>query len=113
MIRPAGTDPQEKLPVAVWIHGGGWVQGSGVDLRYNMSFIVQQSQEMGQPIIAITINYRLSAWGFLQGFASGEGQSEDAGSNWGIRDQRLALHWIQENIGAFGGMYSTTPIETV
>jgi carboxylesterase type B len=99
--------------VAVWIHGGGWVQGSGVDLRYNMSFIVQQSQEMEQPIIAVTINYRLSAWGFLQGFASGEGQLEDAGSNWGFRDQRLALHWLQENIRAFGGLFPTIPIETV
>lgn len=106
VIRPAGTKPGEKLPVAVWIHGGAFVQGSGVDLRYNMSFIVQQSQETKQPIIAITINYRLSAWGFLQGYETEIRGSNDAGSNWGLRDQRLALHWIQENIGAFGGSFS-------
>ncbi|KAF2021516.1 alpha/beta-hydrolase [Aaosphaeria arxii CBS 175.79] len=103
VIRPSGTCAQDKLPVVVWIHGGGWVQGSGVDLRYNMSFIVQQSQEMGQPVVAVTINYRLSAWGFLQGFKSDSRLRDNAGSNWGFRDQRLALHWIQENIQAFGG----------
>ena len=54
---------------------------------------------MGQPIIGITINYRVSAWGWLQSqevAATGE-------RNWGLRDQRLALQWIQENIAAFGG----------
>jgi carboxylesterase type B len=107
VVRPAGVAAGSKLPVAVWIHGGAWVQGSGVDLRYNMSFIVNQSQEMGQPIVAITLNYRLSAWGFLQGYDDGSNSSSlsDSGSNWGLRDQRLALHWIQENIHAFGGQY--------
>jgi acetylcholinesterase len=63
VIRPAGMT--ESLPVLVWIHGGGFTQGSGVDLRYNMSFIVERSVQIGQPIMAVTINYRLSAWGFL------------------------------------------------
>jgi carboxylesterase type B len=104
IIKPSGIDAGADLPVAVWIHGGGWVQGSGVDLRYNMSYIVQQSQLQGQPIVAVTLNYRLSAWGFLQGYANaGNGSPLDAGSNWGLRDQRLGLHWIQENIRAFGG----------
>ena len=104
VIRPAGHvrdhhHDREGLPVAVWIHGGGFVQGSGVDLRYNLSFIVEHSMRMGQPMIGVTLNYRLSAWGFLQGRevqASGN-------SNFGIRDQRLALHWLKENIAAFGG----------
>lgn len=104
VVRPAGIGPEQDLPVIVWIHGGGFVQGSGVDLRYNMSFIVQQSQEMQQPILAVTLNYRLSAFGFLQGYDV-EGADPTTGGNWGIRDQRLALHWIQENIGAFGGGY--------
>lgn len=53
----------------------------------------------GKPFIAVTLNYRLSAWGFLS-------SSEVAGSgntNLGLRDQRLALQWIRENIQAFGG----------
>lgn len=106
IIRPAGVSAGADLPVVVWIHGGGWVQGSGVDLRYNMSFIVQQSQEQGQPVVAVTINYRLSAWGFLQGYAdAGNGSSSDAGSNWGLRDQRIALTWVQDNVHAFGGQW--------
>jgi len=92
IIRPAWTSPKLKLPVVVWIHGGGFTQGSGVDLRYNMSFIVQQSQEMKQPILAVTINYRLSAWGFLQGYSEEGEQGNSIESNWGFRDQRLALH---------------------
>lgn len=51
------------------------------------------------PFIGVSINYRLSAWGFLFGK-----EVMSAGSaNIGIRDQRLALHWVQENIAAFGG----------
>lgn len=81
------------------------VRGSGVDLRYNMSFIVQQSQNMGQPIVAVTHNYRLSAWDFLQGYDEiHDGSSlSGSGSNWGLRDQGLALRLIRENIQAFGG----------
>ncbi|KAF4472098.1 alpha beta-hydrolase [Fusarium albosuccineum] len=98
VIRPSRYAKQ-KLPVAVWIHGGGYVQGSGVDLRYNLSFIVEQSVKIGHPIVAVGINYRLSAWGFLnsaEAFKSGD-------SNMGLRDQRLSLQWVHENIAAFGG----------
>lgn len=66
---------------------------------YNLSAIVENSVEMGKPIIGVSIAYRLSAWGFL---ASQE-VSGSGNTNLGLRDQRLALHWLQENIGAFGG----------
>ncbi|KAM0425945.1 hypothetical protein ACHAPT_008884 [Fusarium lateritium] len=98
VVRPSGYE-KKKLPVAVWIHGGGYVQGSGVDLRYNLSFIVEQSVKIGHPIVAVSLNYRLSAWGFLnsaESFKLGD-------SNMGLRDQRLSLHWVHENIAAFGG----------
>jgi carboxylesterase type B len=73
--------------------------GGSNDPRYNLSFIVQNSVEMNKPMIGISIQYRLSAWGFLGGKEALEGGA----SNLGFRDQRLALHWIQENIAAFGG----------
>ncbi|RSL91419.1 hypothetical protein CEP52_014267 [Fusarium oligoseptatum] len=98
VIRPSGYE-KKKLPVAIWIHGGGYVQGSGVDLRYNLSFIVEQSVKIGHPIVAVSINYRLSAWGFLNSAEF----FEQGDSNMGLRDQRLSLHWIHENIAAFGG----------
>lgn len=73
--------------------------GGASDKRYNLSFIVENSVEIGKPIIGLSMAYRLSAWGFLDGK-----EVRDAGStNVGIHDQRLALQWIQENIGAFGG----------
>lgn len=54
---------------------------------------------LGKPFIAVTLNYRLSAWGFI----SSSEVSGSGNTNLGLRDQRLALHWIQENIAAFGG----------
>lgn len=99
MIRPAGYENQ-SLPVAFWIHGGGFFEGGGIDQRYNTSFMVQNSVKIGKPIIAVNINYRLSAWGFLSG---SEELVEEGTLNLGLRDQRLALQWVQENIEGFGG----------
>jgi carboxylesterase type B len=73
--------------------------GGSNDARYNLSFIVQNSVEQGTPMMAISIQYRLSAWGFL----AGDEMLASGNTNIGFRDQRLALHWINENIAAFGG----------
>jgi carboxylesterase type B len=73
--------------------------GGTADRRYNLSFIVENSVQIGKPIIGVSIAYRLGPWGFLY-----SQQVQGSGnSNLGLRDQRLALHWIQENIAAFGG----------
>ncbi|PYH32854.1 cholinesterase [Aspergillus neoniger CBS 115656] len=99
VIRDSSVNENSKLPVGVWIHGGGFYEGSSADQRYNMSAIVANSYKIGKPFIAVSLNYRLSAWGFLsssQVWGTGN-------TNLGIRDQRLALHWIKENIAAFGG----------
>jgi len=81
--------------------GGGFYQGGGIDQRYNLSFMINNSAAIGKPIIGVSINYRLSIWGFL---ASIEVLGTK-NSNMGLKDQRLALHWVQENIEAFGGMF--------
>ncbi|CAI7662752.1 unnamed protein product [Penicillium bialowiezense] len=99
VIRSSSAKSDSKLPVGVWIHGGGFYQGSGADERYNMSEIVENSVKIDKPFIAVTLNYRVAAWGFLsssQVYGSGN-------TNLGLRDQRLALQWVQENIAAFGG----------
>lgn len=109
MIRPSGlapaaassntSDTSSGLPVAVWIHGGGLYMGGSADRRYNLSFIVERSVEMGTPMLAVSLNYRLSAFGFLCG-----SEALAAGiANNGFRDQRQALRWVSENIAAFGG----------
>lgn len=98
VIRPSGYE-HESLPVGVWIHGGGLFEGGTRDERYNLSFIVDNSVAIGKPIIAVSIAYRLNAWGFLNSLeVTGSGQT-----NVGLRDQRLALHWVQENLASFGG----------
>lgn len=100
VVRPSGANASDAhLPVLVWIHGGGLREGGSADQRYNMSFLVQESVRMGQPTIGVSFNYRLSGFGFLQGRAV----NESGVANLGLYDQRLALHWIQENILAFGG----------
>lgn len=99
VIRPAGIDSTADLPVAFWIHGGGLYMGGSQDRRYNLSFIVDNSVELGTPMIGVSINYRLSAYGFLMG-----SEALEAGiANNGFRDQRLAMRWVNENIAAFGG----------
>lgn len=100
IIRPSNYSAyDEPLPVGFWIHGGGLIMGGGVDQRYNLSFIVENGVVIDRPIIGVSINYRLSAWGFL----ASQQVSGSGNTNMGFRDQRLALHWIQENIAAFGG----------
>ncbi|KAH8649317.1 Alpha/Beta hydrolase protein [Xylariales sp. PMI_506] len=99
VIRPAGTNESSDLPVAFWIHGGGLRMGAGSDQRYNMSFMLDNAVKIGKPFIGVSINYRLGPYGFFYNndiLASGQ-------TNVGFRDQRLALHWVQENIAAFGG----------
>ncbi|RWA05932.1 hypothetical protein EKO27_g9168 [Xylaria grammica] len=98
VVRPTKRSKQ-PLPVLVWIYGGGLYAGSTADPQYNLSGIVQVSQEMGQPVIAVSMNYRLAQWGFFQ---TAQLLAEGS-SNAGLLDQRMALHWIQENIAAFGG----------
>ncbi|KAJ4325893.1 hypothetical protein N0V84_003279 [Fusarium piperis] len=99
VVRPAGIKDTSNLPVAVWIHGGGLFMGGSADRRYNLSFIVDRSVEMNTPVIGVSFNYRLSAFGF----PCGEEALKEGITNLGFRDQRLALRWINENIAAFGG----------
>ncbi|TVY36100.1 Lipase [Lachnellula subtilissima] len=118
IVAPSGWDPSQKLPVAVWIYGGGWYEGTSLDPRYNLSFIVNQSTVIDQPIIGVSINYRLSAYGWLY---SNETLKEGV-TNLGLRDQRseflalstlrisMAFQWLQDNIEAFGGDKSRVTI---
>lgn len=90
VVRPSNYTNQ-LLPVAVYIYGGGYFQGGSADPRLNFSYIIRDSVTTGVPIIAVSFNYRISAFGFLGG-----SEIVAAGAaNLGFRDQRLALHWVQ------------------
>ncbi|MDB6062528.1 MAG: carboxylesterase family protein [Verrucomicrobiaceae bacterium] len=83
-----------KLPVMVWIYGGANVQGSA-DI-YNPTPLVDTGK-----VIAVTINYRIGALGFIAHPALDKENHPFA--NYGIMDQQLALTWVKNNIQAFGG----------
>ncbi|KAI9170559.1 Lipase [Paramyrothecium foliicola] len=106
LIRPARTPPSAKLPVLVWIHGGGFDDGSANDGRSNGTFLVQSSVAMGSPVIFVSLNYRLGVFGMLAGSAI----EREGATNLFLHDQRQALTWVQENIGAFGGDASRVTI---
>ncbi|CZT02366.1 related to cholinesterase [Rhynchosporium agropyri] len=98
IVRPAGYE-NESLPLLVWIHGGGFSEGGGSDMRFNLSFIVNNSVSIGKPIMAASVAFRLGPFGFM----SGDKVAEEGSSNAGLKDQRLGLHWLKENIAGFGG----------
>lgn len=84
------TPPGAKqLPAMVWIHGGSFIGGSGSIFHGN--YLLDKN------IILITVNYRLGIFGF---FTLGDYNSP---GNFGLKDQVLALKWVQNNIRAFGG----------
>lgn len=95
--RPAGTTPDAKLPVLVWIYGGGFETGSTA--MYDGKSIVTASISLQMPVIYVTMNYRLGAFGFMPGSEI----LKDGSANLGLLDQRLALEWVADNIEAFGG----------
>ena len=68
-------------------------------LSYNMSYVVEQSVLNNKPVIGISVNYRMAAFGFI---SSDEVNAEGA-QNLGLRDQRLALQWVNKHISTFGG----------
>ena len=97
VARPAGTSPSAKLPVVVWIFGGGFEVGSSQ--IYKPESLIERSISLGAPILFVAINYRVGGFGFL----AGKELAADGSTNLGLRDQRLALQWVQDNIAAFGG----------
>lgn len=66
---------------------------------YSGASIIQESVTVGHPVLYVAINYRVSGFGFL----AGKELQADGSTNLGLRDQRLALQWVAENIAAFGG----------
>ncbi|KAH8888938.1 cholinesterase [Thozetella sp. PMI_491] len=99
VVVPSAPEMKTLLPVAVWYYGGGPKGGASRDGRYNMSFLVSHATQHDMPFISVSFNFRSSIWGFIRGAeVLGTGNT-----NLGLRDQRLALHWLQENIAGFGG----------
>jgi para-nitrobenzyl esterase len=86
------------LPVIVWIHGGGNVDGTAAD--YDGTKLATGGP-LGVPTVVVTINYRLGLFGFLAHPVL-DAENHPFG-NYGIMDIQAALHWVQRNAAAFGG----------
>ncbi|KAJ5520425.1 hypothetical protein N7463_000878 [Penicillium fimorum] len=97
---PSGTTSLSKLPVFLFVHGGGLVIGANSWPQFDFTRFVNLSEEKNLPIVAVSINYRLGAFGFL---TSDELRSAGYKANNGIRDQRIAMRWVQKHILDFGG----------
>ncbi|KAF0318341.1 carboxylesterase [Colletotrichum asianum] len=100
MWRPTNaTSSSSQLPVLVWLYGGGLTNGYTADPRFEGTSMARTSQDIGKPIILVSVNYRLGPFGFL----NAKEMAELGLLNIGMLDQRRALSWIQENIASFGG----------
>ncbi|KAJ5917045.1 Carboxylesterase [Penicillium tannophilum] len=97
--RPANATSADRLPVMVWIYGGGDTVGQIYDTAYEPTVLVLGAAEADTPVIYVAMNYRLG----LLGFAASPALSAEDSLNAGLLDQRLALEWVQEHITAFGG----------
>lgn len=86
-----------KLPVALWIHGGGYREGWGSEPEFD-------GQEWGnKDVVLVSINYRLGIFGFLTHPLLSAESPNGVSGNYGILDQIEALKWIRKNIAQFGG----------
>ena len=91
------TSTDDRLPVLVYFYGGGNMAGDGSEPRYDGAALARRG------IVTLTVNYRLGIFGF---FAHPELSKESPygrSGNQGYLDQHLALQWVRDNIGAFGG----------
>ncbi|MBB3219598.1 carboxylesterase/lipase family protein [Pseudoduganella umbonata] len=87
----------QRLPVIVWIHGGGYTNGSASMPLYHGDRLARKG------VLVVTIAYRLGALGFLAHPALSAESPHRSSGNYGLMDQIAALEWVQRNIAAFGG----------
>jgi para-nitrobenzyl esterase len=89
VLSVAAPSDAQALPVMVWLHGGAYVSGGGEARKYDADELARRGR-----VVVVTVSYRLGIFGFL---------SPGGVDNLGLRDQILALLWVHDNIGAFGG----------
>jgi para-nitrobenzyl esterase len=93
----SAKNAQAKQAVFVYIHGGGFGEGSGSIDVYNAEGLAKKG------VVAVTINYRISIFGFFVHPELTKESGHNASGNWGLLDMIAALQWVHDNIEAFGG----------
>src|SRR5204862_1026396 len=94
--RLAGAQ-RPKLPVLVYIYGGGFMAGDASEKRYDGAALARRG------IVVVTVNYRLGVFGFFSHPELTASSPHHASGNYGLLDQVAALGWVKRNIAAFGG----------
>ena len=94
---PQAASPGAKLPVMVWIYGGGFYAGSTSERRQDGEALAHKG------VILVSMNYRLNIFGFFAHPALAAESPEHAAGNYGLMDQAAALQWVKRNISNFGG----------
>ena len=92
-------DAAEKKPVIVWIYGGAFDVGGATDSQYDCHNFIQENPD----VIVVTINYRVSFFGFFHLSHLPDGKDYQDAQNLGLLDQLMALKWVHDNIAGFGG----------
>lgn len=87
----------ERLPVMVWIYGGGFQAGATSEPRQDGSRLAKKG------VIVVSLNYRLGVFGFMAHPDLTKESGHNASGNYGLMDQAAALQWVKNNIAAFGG----------
>jgi para-nitrobenzyl esterase len=91
------TKASAKLPVMVWIYGGGFQAGSTSEPRQDGEHLAHKG------VVIVSMNYRLGIFGFFSHPDLTAESPHHASGNYGLMDQAAALQWVHENIAAFGG----------
>jgi para-nitrobenzyl esterase len=94
---PENHPDQQKLPVMVWIHGGGFIAGSSSEPRQDAGNLSKKG------VLIVSMNYRMGIFGFFSHPELSKESGHNASGNYGLLDQVAALHWVKKNIAAFGG----------
>lgn len=95
--RPESAKPGAKLPVMVWIYGGGFTIGNGASKIYDGTHLAQNG------VVVVNMNYRLGRLGWFAHPALTAEAKGGATADFGLMDQIAALKWVKANIAAFGG----------
>jgi para-nitrobenzyl esterase len=91
------TSAGAKLPVMVWIYGGGFAAGAASEPRQDGEALAHKG------VIVVSMNYRLGVFGFFSHPELTKESDRNASGNYGLMDQTAALEWVRDNIAAFGG----------
>lgn len=89
--------PDERLPVMIWIYGGGGVEGSGAEAIYDGNGLAKKG------VVYVTFNYRVNVFGWMAHPALTRESKHNASGNYGALDQLAAIRWVRKNIDGFGG----------